>query len=212
MSSSPARLVALSGPTASQEHPLAGERTTLGREAGNDITLLDEEVSRRHAQIVHAGGRFLVEDLGSTNGTFVNGRRVERPTPLHDGDVIFLGEAASFSFHRADEALPMAERQTLLRPPEEPAAPHEPFQVRYEAPITDPEMSTAAYRSPDEIRPPAPRSRTRRNVLGCGCLVLLAIAACATSLFLLDAFAPDTLYCGPFEGLFRLVGFTFVCG
>jgi hypothetical protein len=174
--------------------------------------LLDEEVSRRHAVIVRAADRYLIEDLGSTNGTFVNGRRVDRPVPLRDGDVIFLGESASFAFHVEPEAPDLTEQKTLLYVPEEPAAPQEVFHVRHEAPITDPEMSTVFFRDPGEIWPAAPRTRTRRYVIGCGCLVLLAIAACSATLFLLDSFAPDTLYCGRFEALFRLAGFTFACG
>jgi hypothetical protein len=212
MRNAPAKLVGLSGPTAEEEHPLAGERTTLGRDPANDISLPDEEVSRRHAQIVRAAGRYLIEDLGSTNGTFVNGRRVDRPAPLRDGDVIYLGESASFRFHLETEAPDLSEQKTLLYVPEEPVTRQELFHVRHEAPIAGPEMRTVAFRDPGEVRPTAARPRSRRTVIGCGCLVLLAIVACSATLFLLDAFAPDTLYCGRFEALFRLAGFTFACG
>jgi len=50
-------------------------------------------VSRQHAQVVVAAGGAAVEDLGSKNGTFVNGRRVEHPTALSDGDEIRVGVA-----------------------------------------------------------------------------------------------------------------------
>ena len=51
-------------------------------------------VSRRHARVSVEGDRALLEDLESRNGTFLNGRRVESPTPLHDGDVLGLGNLA----------------------------------------------------------------------------------------------------------------------
>ena len=68
----------------------------IGRQAGGEGTLAEDiEISRRHARIAgDADGRFTVEDLGSTNGTYVNGRRVEGPTILETGDRIELGASA----------------------------------------------------------------------------------------------------------------------
>src|SRR4051794_5669307 len=62
----------------------------IGRE-GTDIVLPDPEVSRRHAAIRVQGGDVAIEDLGSTNGTFVNDQRIEGLRPLQDGDVVRLG-------------------------------------------------------------------------------------------------------------------------
>jgi ABC transport system ATP-binding/permease protein len=67
----------------------------MGRDAVNDIILNDLEISRRHAAITFRGGRYFVEDLGSTNGTFVNGRRVTVATPLKDGDLLDLAQAVT---------------------------------------------------------------------------------------------------------------------
>ena len=79
------------------EGPLAGETflirkrvTTIGRALENDIVLEAIDVSRRHARIEYADGRFTIIDLGSTNGTFVNGVRVEH-APLRNGDRVALG-------------------------------------------------------------------------------------------------------------------------
>src|SRR4051794_40540589 len=63
---------------------------TIGRE-GCDVNLMDPEVSRRHAAIRDQGGSLAIEDLGSTNGTFVNGTRITSVTVLKDGDEVRLG-------------------------------------------------------------------------------------------------------------------------
>ncbi|GBD18414.1 Glycogen accumulation regulator GarA [bacterium HR27] len=79
------------------EGPLPGETylirkrvTTLGRALENDIVLEALDVSRRHARIEYADGQFVIIDQGSTNGTYVNGVRVER-APLRAGDRVALG-------------------------------------------------------------------------------------------------------------------------
>lgn len=64
----------------------------LGRSRGCEIQVLHDFVSRRHARIVKRGACWTVEDLGSTNGTWVNGRRVQRAR-LRPGDEVRLGEA-----------------------------------------------------------------------------------------------------------------------
>lgn len=71
--------------------PLNGIPITIGRRSGNDLALVDIEVSREHARIEYVAPRYFVNDLGSTNGTRVNGRSVGGPHALRDGDVIELG-------------------------------------------------------------------------------------------------------------------------
>lgn len=76
---------------ASSEVALFAGENVVGRE-GPGITLMTSAtVSRRHARIVVAGGGGVVEDLGSKNGTYVNDRRVEGPTPVADGDQVRIG-------------------------------------------------------------------------------------------------------------------------
>jgi pSer/pThr/pTyr-binding forkhead associated (FHA) protein len=64
----------------------------IGREAGNDIVIEDPQVSRRHAQLTRQGNSYLIEDVGSTNGTYVNGKRVMAPTLLSNGDMVGLAD------------------------------------------------------------------------------------------------------------------------
>ena len=79
-----------------EQKPMEGREQTLdagatiGRE-GCDVNLMDPEVSRRHAAIRDQGGSLAIEDLDSTNGTFVNGKRIEVVTVLSAGDTVRLG-------------------------------------------------------------------------------------------------------------------------
>lgn len=83
------------------EFPL-GELTTLGRHPSNTVRLVDREVSKEHATIERMGRDFILRDLGSSNGTFVNGRRVAE-LRLRDGDEINLG-TSKLVFHTGEPA------------------------------------------------------------------------------------------------------------
>ena len=63
----------------------------VGRRPASDIHLNDTFISGEHARLTLNEGRWWVADLGSTNGTFVNGVRIDRPTPLADGDEVRFG-------------------------------------------------------------------------------------------------------------------------
>ena len=78
----------------SQTFALAEGDSVIGRDPRSQVWLDHSGVSRRHAQIRIAGARPVLTDLGSTNGTFVKGERVDGPTPLADGDVIKVGSVS----------------------------------------------------------------------------------------------------------------------
>jgi hypothetical protein len=82
------RLVAETGGTVS----LPEGTTLIGREATLGLALPDPStLSRRHAELVKQGDHLLVRDLGSTNGTFVNGRKIDSDTPVQAGDTVQFG-------------------------------------------------------------------------------------------------------------------------
>jgi pSer/pThr/pTyr-binding forkhead associated (FHA) protein len=78
------------GPNAGSTYQLTGEITSIGRHPDSAVFLDDITVSRRHSEIVRESGGFVVRDVGSLNGTYVNRERVD-VAALHDGDEIQVG-------------------------------------------------------------------------------------------------------------------------
>jgi pSer/pThr/pTyr-binding forkhead associated (FHA) protein len=73
-----------------EEFPLAGP-TVVGRQPDCDLMIDEPYVSGEHAELSNSGGRWFVRDLASTNGTFLNGHRVEGYADIHPGDVVQFG-------------------------------------------------------------------------------------------------------------------------
>src|SRR5262245_24132161 len=65
---------------------------TIGRVQGNDVILPKGNVSKRHARIVLKDGKFIIVDLKSTNGTYVNGRKITSPLVVKETDKIYIGD------------------------------------------------------------------------------------------------------------------------
>src|SRR6187431_684790 len=65
---------------------------SVGRVQGNELMLPKGNVSKRHARLLYRDGRFIVTDLNSTNGTYVNRRRIAHATIVRDGDRIYVGD------------------------------------------------------------------------------------------------------------------------
>jgi hypothetical protein len=84
------------GLRAGAEYELSGD-LTLGRGSGADVRIEDPFASSRHARILRQGDVMVIEDLGSTNGTYLNGEPLGGPQPLHHGDRIRIGDN-EFSF------------------------------------------------------------------------------------------------------------------
>jgi class 3 adenylate cyclase len=90
-------------------HPIGAEPITIGRAPDNAIVVQNASVSRRHARIRHEGGRWLVEDLGTKNGTLKNGKRIEAPEALGEGDEIAV-PGFTAKFHATDETMTIVVR------------------------------------------------------------------------------------------------------
>jgi hypothetical protein len=103
-----AMLVLQRGSEAGRRWPLDRARPlTIGRSEECDIVLPDRQVSRYHAQITWGGERYRVEDLGSKNGTHVNGQEVTDPTELGDGDEIQVALRFKLAFVDAGATAPL---------------------------------------------------------------------------------------------------------
>jgi DNA-binding response OmpR family regulator len=91
------------------------EITTMGRWSDNDVVLPDRLVSRHHAHIRRVGTQFFLEDLNSTNGTFVNGERVATPHILQDGDSIQFAPRFQMRFVDSASTAPMPIHKRVRR-------------------------------------------------------------------------------------------------
>ena len=112
-----AYLIVLAGSSRGQMFKIDDTRSVIGRGSEAQVRVLDDGISREHAAVRIVGGRVMVEDLGSTNGTFCNGVRVTS-RELADGDKIMLGSTTilKFTYHdRLDEQFQQQMYESALR-------------------------------------------------------------------------------------------------
>ena len=177
------RLVMSQGPQPGQMFSLEKDSTSLGRDPGNDITIDDPQVSRQHARIMRQGGLMVIEDLGSTNGTFVNGVRLTGSHTLASGDMIGLGDVVALTYY----GVGITATETVVRQPA--AAPPSPSYAP--SPSVPPPPPLPAFTAAS-LSPPVEEQKSRTWLwVGCGCLVL--ILACA-AVALLVWYAPASFW------------------
>ncbi|MDX1392808.1 MAG: FHA domain-containing protein [Gemmatimonadota bacterium] len=161
-----ARLTVLSGEMQGVEITLSDGDITIGRSGQDDLILPEEVVSRLQASLHYEGGRYLLRDEGSTNGTFINDRRVVEQV-LRDGDVIEFGLDG-----------PAARFETVPSPAKAEAAADAPSPGASATPIGAPRLdegeppdawidrgvaysSTGIFKVPEETEPdPSPERAT----------------------------------------------------
>ena len=167
-----ATLVIRQGPQAGMSFPLAGAQTVVGREEGLDVTLQDPEASRRHARITWQAGQYVIEDLGSTNGTFINGVQTTAPQILNPGDTIGIGQTALVF---------QLEGVQMSAPPYQAPAEYVPS-------ATAPPPAAPANVGSDN-------KTTQYALYGCGCLILLFVCflVVVAAVFLLNPDLVDDL-------------------
>ena len=93
-----ATLTVTRGPEVGERYDIGATTVTIGRYGECDIQVRDTWVSRWHARVSWNGIEYVIEDLGSTNGTYVNGQRVGAPRALRSGERLQLGERVEFVF------------------------------------------------------------------------------------------------------------------
>ena len=95
-------LDAVTGPAMGRRYPLENSQYVMGRHPDCDIVLESGSVSRQHARVSKSGTSFILEDLKSRNGTFVNGRLINEPTKLLEGDTLRICDI-ELNFHEESE-------------------------------------------------------------------------------------------------------------
>jgi pSer/pThr/pTyr-binding forkhead associated (FHA) protein len=213
------RLIVLRGPNKGHEYLLPGDESTIGRSTSNSIVLPFAEISRKHARVWQDNESTYLEDLGSTNGTFVNGRRLNGRVALYDGDEIQIGDT-----FRLLVATPEGVTRSVSGASAAAVQAPNPAGVSggYSEIVPDPEIPTPKpplYANLDELdsvaqQPDAGRSPDYMRWIGVAGLA--AIILILLSLILLDSYQGGRLlYCGSLRPFFEIVlgpfGFNPIC-
>jgi hypothetical protein len=213
------QLAMRSGPTPGKSIELSGEEIKIGRDPGNDISIKDPEISRVHARLLAQAGGYVIEDLGSTNGTFVNGQRLIGPHLLKPGEMVLFAENVSFVFEEytpEQDATMVSDPVAAPLPPveidETPPLPQPPQDLEPQpviqtaqkpSPPVEPEM---APREPPPLHEEQPPKSNNGLYVGCGCLIVM-LCLLVGSVYVVDTL---NLWCyGPLESIWT--DFGFVC-
>jgi predicted component of type VI protein secretion system len=139
------QFVMRSGPTVGKAYPLDAQEVTIGRDAVNTIAINDAEISRRHARMELRGSAYVIQDLGSTNGTFVNGKRISGMQVLNPGDSVSFGEGIVLVYEPVQDM-----NATML-------SSRAPQTVQKQAPASIPAPRPAPAPTPRPVPAPSPR-------------------------------------------------------
>jgi hypothetical protein len=160
-----------------QNFPLTKNHITIGRVQGNDVVLDDSDISRHHASLDWDGQRFVVDDLKSTNGTFVNGVKITAPQFLENGDSIGLGGLTlSFGSSVAAATVPGGQATRVRSAPDVPPPP------------------------PPSALPQKEMPWLLLGVAGAAVLLILLVAALAAVLLLRPSDGPAVVITSPLTG------------
>ncbi len=181
------QLVLRVGPSPGKVFPLMKNSLTLGRDINNEIVINDAEVSRRHCRLQLQGDGYVIEDLGSTNGTYLNDQRLTSIHQLRSGEIIRLGDNITLAYEvvgfDADATIASPGGQTAQPPQYQQTPPPPPPQQRQQAPQSQyqqaPPPQQYAGQVPSSSMPePEKKGISRGLMIGCG--ALLVIGVCLT--------------------------------
>ena len=198
------RLVVRRGPQPNHQYELVRDTITLGRDITNDIVINDPEVSRHHARLTRTASGYELEDLRSTNGTFVNRHRIKAAQPLSGGDQIGFGETVTLTFEVVDASAAATLvgsgagagfQQPPIQQPS-PQMPSAPAQQPYpqQAPAQQPYPGGQAEYAPVQPYDQAGdgSDRNRWIVIGCAGLTLVFCCVLLAAAIIIDQ---QELYC-----------------
>ena len=179
------RLTIQQGPNLGKSFEIAKDVLTLGRDVSNDIVINDAEVSRHHSRFTRQGDGYAVEDLGSTNGTFVNGMRLTGSRALAHGDVVALGETILLGYEMI--AAEVDSTAVAAAPPPAPV-------MSRPTPTTAPDLPEPSHGPPaaEPVAAESGRRPTRRIAIGCSCLTIVGCLVLLAAGYYIDS---QNLYC-----------------
>lgn len=202
------RLVMRGGPTVGKSFSLEKNEIFIGRDLSNDIVINDGEVSRRHTRLFLQGSNYVVEDLGSTNGTSVNGQRLMGPYILRPGEVVTLGEHVNLVFEAVqtdpDATVASVAARTPVPDQPMPQAMPQPYQP---APMPPPPMQSQPDYAGQVPMPPPPEAYQAPKkkfpwVIVVIVAILLIICVCVVALIIVDQTNSWCTLFGPIINIF----------
>jgi predicted component of type VI protein secretion system len=198
------QLVVRSGPNAGKTYPLEADEIIVGRDASNTISINDSEISRKHAKLNLHGAAYVIQDLGSTNGTFINGQRVTGTQVLNPGDSVSFGENIILLYESAFDPnatlISSAKAPKTVTPVSRPAA----APVRAATPA--PAGPAPVYSNPvPAVQAAAPVKRKFPVWIIILIILLLVICLCVGFFLVIDQFG---LWCQVLPFLVPLLGGT----
>jgi pSer/pThr/pTyr-binding forkhead associated (FHA) protein len=194
------RLVLKSGPATGQTFSLEGPELIIGREPSCQISINDPEVSRRHARLYLQGVNYVLEDLGSTNGTSVNGQRLVGPYILRSGEMVTLGENTHLLFEQVvvdPDATVVSVRQAVQPVNREAYPPAQPVSAHLEQPNQTP-VNDVMYAGQMPAETPKDVKKRKITPVVIILIVLVVILLCGCIAF--GIFDALNLYCN-FPGI-----------
>jgi hypothetical protein len=207
------RFVMRSGPALGKVYTLEAPDISIGRDNTNMVVINDGEVSRRHARVELRGSAYVIQDLGSTNGTFVNGTRVSGTQVLNPGDMVSLGEGIVLVYEAAvDAAATILSSKPALTAIQQPAHAPAPASVPIPVPVPAPTPEPAPVFSgqvpagPIPMPPEAaPKKRKFPVWLIIVIILLLIVCVCIGFFLVIDQLS---LWCKVVPFLVPLLGGT----
>ena len=207
------QFVMRSGPTPGKVFPLEGSELSIGRDANQTISINDAEISRKHAKMELRGTSYVIQDLGSTNGTFVNGTRISGIQVLNPNDIVAFGENIVLMYEavvdpNATMIASRAPRTSAAMPKPAPAPAPAPVYVAptpvYVAP------APAAAPVPFAEAPVAPAKKGNKKLI---LIIILAVVACVilgciAVLIWVDADPTGGRWCSVLPFVARMLGGT----
>jgi predicted component of type VI protein secretion system len=196
------QFVMRSGPNAGKVFPLTVQEVSIGRDNSNTVAINDAEVSRKHAKMTLHGNAYVIQDLGSTNGTYVNGTRVTATQVLNPGDSVSFGEGIVLAYESAFDSgatvisQPKPSR-TAARAARAEAAP----APAYAGQVPSSPVPAAAA--------PAKKRGSKVVLIVVGLVVLCLVLGCVGSLLYVDADPTGARWCSfPFSLIAQMMGAT----
>ena len=194
------QFVMRSGPNTGKIYPLEATEIVIGRDASNGVAINDAEISRKHAKLNLHGSAYVIQDLGSTNGSFVNGQRITGTQVLNPGDTVSFGENIVLIYEVAQDP-----NATVISSAQ---APKTVAPIRRPSPAPAPAYSGQVPAGPVAATPaPVKKSGSKVVIIIIVAIIVCLILACIAAFVWVDADKSGARWCMfPFSIIGQMLG------